>query len=319
MIRNRIARLGQAPAKSLIPSSVRLRVTLAVIVIMLPLLILLAIALRREYWSAVILERDGHQALVRATGDRILLIAVLASIWVGAVLTMTLKIVDGRVLRPLRHLTRVASRLAEGELNARVDLSLIRMSDMRTLAATVNVMAQILEKLALTDSLTAIANRRQFDATVAGEVKRSMRTKKGLSVLLIDVDKFKDYNDLYGHGAGDLCLKRIAAALQGAVRRPGDLVARYGGEEFVVLLPDTDAAGAHAMALELIAAVRSLAIAHAAWERGIITISIGLAVSSPQPMIDAAGLIERADQALYAAKQAGRDRALTNESLSCAA
>jgi diguanylate cyclase (GGDEF)-like protein len=289
------------------------------IVIMLPLLILLAISLRHEYWSAAIFERDGHQGLIRATGDRILLIAVLASLWAGAVLTITLRIVEGRVIRPLSHLTRVASRLADGELNARVDISLIRMSDMRTLAATVNAMAQILEKLALTDSLTAIANRRQFDATVAGEVKRSMRTKKGLSVLLIDVDKFKDYNDLYGHGAGDLCLKRIAAALQGAVRRPGDLVARYGGEEFVVLLPDTDATGAYAMALELIAAVRGLAIAHAAWERGIITISIGLAVSSPQPVIDAAGLIERADKALYAAKQAGRDRALANESLSCAA
>jgi diguanylate cyclase (GGDEF)-like protein len=142
--------------------------------------------------------------------------------------------------------------------------------------------------------------------------------KKGLALLLIDVDKFKDYNDLYGHGAGDLCLKRIATALGGTVRRPSDLVARYGGEEFVVLLPDTDAPGACAVASELLAAVRSLGIAHAAWERGIVTISIGLAISPPEPVIDPVRLIERADQALYAAKQAGRDRALMSDTITLA-
>jgi diguanylate cyclase (GGDEF)-like protein len=96
-------------------------------------------------------------------------------------------------------------------------------------------------------------------------------------------------------------------------------VARYGGEEFVVLLPDTDAAGAHAVASDLLSAVRSLEIVHAGWERGLVTISIGCAISSPQPVIDAAGLTEQADQALYAAKQAGRDRAWMYGAIACAA
>jgi diguanylate cyclase (GGDEF)-like protein len=235
------------------------------------------------------------------------------------VLLLTLRAVEARVLGPLDHLTGVASRLAEGALDSRVDLTRIRMIDMRKLAATVNGMAEILEKLALTDSLTAIANRRQFDTVIADEVKRSTRLGKGLALLLIDVDKFKDYNDLYGHGAGDLCLKRIAAVLRTTVSRPSDLVARYGGEEFVVLLPDTDATGAHAVAAELLSAVRAMEMTHAGWERGIVTISIGGAVSSPQPAIDAAQLAEQADQALYAAKEAGRDRALMYETVVYAA
>jgi diguanylate cyclase (GGDEF)-like protein len=321
MIRNRIARLGHTRRPPpLIPTSVRVRVTLAMIVIMVPFLILLTIASYNDYRSASILGRDGHEAFLTITKHHILLMGILAGLWVGLVLTVTVKFVEARLLRPLSHLTLVASRLAAGELDSRVDLNRVRMIDMRTLATTVNLMAQALEKLALTDSLTAVANRRQFDATVAGEAKRSMRMRKKLAILLVDVDKFKDYNDLYGHGAGDLCLKRIAAALRDTVRRPSDLVARYGGEEFAVLLPDTDAARAQAIAAELLAAVRALDIAHAAWERGIVTISIGLAVSTPLlPMIDPVSLIERADQALYAAKQAGRDRALVNESLSCAA
>jgi diguanylate cyclase (GGDEF)-like protein len=319
MIRKRIASSHQAASRPLIPTSVRSRITLAVIAISVPLLILLGTALVSEYRCAELLHTYGHTASLTAATDRILITGFLAILWVGTAIFVMVKAVDARVLRPLHHLTRVASQLAAGSLDSRVDLSLIRMVDMQRLGATVNVMAGILEKLALTDSLTAIANRRQFDAVIAGEVKRSMRIKKGLALLIVDVDKFKDYNDLYGHGAGDLCLKRIAAALRATVHRPSDLVARYGGEEFVVLLPDTDAAGARAVATGLIATIRRLGIAHAAWERGIVTISIGLAVASTEPVIDPAVLVERADQALYAAKQAGRDRAWMDGAIACAA
>jgi diguanylate cyclase (GGDEF)-like protein len=318
MVRSRIARSFQA-RRPLIPADVRIRVRLAMIGIMLPFLILLTATLCSQHGLARILQSDGHNAPLNAADNRITVVAILAVLWTAMVLLATTRIVEERVLRPLRHLTHVASQLADGELDSRVDLSRIRMIDMRRLAATVNDMAEILEKMALTDSLTAVANRRHFDTVIAGEVKRSIRMKKGLALLLIDVDKFKGYNDLYGHGAGDLCLKQIAATMRGTVRRPSDLVARYGGEEFVVLLPDTDALGAHAVASDLLRAVRSLEIAHAAWERGIVTISIGVAVSPPQSLIDAAQLIERADQALYAAKQAGRDRALTSETMTCAA
>jgi diguanylate cyclase (GGDEF)-like protein len=294
---------------------VRLRAMLAAIVVMAPFVVLLAISLVGEFRSARFLQADGHAGLMHEVDDRIAVTAILACLWAATVLMLTARLVEDRVIRPLRHLTRVASRLAEGELDSRVDLGRVRMIDMRRLAATINGMAGILEKLALTDSLTAVANRRQFDTVIAAEVKRSMRTKKGLALLLIDVDKFKNYNDLYGHGAGDLCLKRIAAALGSSVGRPSDLVARYGGEEFVVLLPDTDAPGASAVASKLLTAVRDLGIAHAAWERGIVTISIGIAISPPQPVIDPVWLIQQADQALYAAKQAGRDRALMNETM----
>jgi diguanylate cyclase (GGDEF)-like protein len=318
MIRKRIAQLRRQAARPLIPPSVRLRAMLAVITIMVPFVLLLAVNSYGEYGAARVLQGDGHPGMAYAAYDRIAVAVILAILWVATVLMVIARGVEDRVIRPLRHLTRVASRLAEGELDSRVDLSRVPMIDMRRLAATINDMAGILEKLALTDSLTAVANRRQFDAVIAAEVKRSTRMKKGLALLLIDVDKFKDYNDLYGHGAGDLCLKRIAAALGGTVRRPSDLVARYGGEEFVVLLPDTDGPGASAVASDLLAAVRSLDIAHAAWERGIVTISIGLAIAPPQPVIDPVRLIERADQALYAAKLAGRDRALMNDTITLA-
>ena len=319
MIRNRIASAEQPAGRPLIPSSVQLRVRLAIITIMLPFLILLSIALYGEYCSARLLQGNGHPGLLAGAANRIAVVATLALLWMAIVLLITIRTVENRVLRPLRHLTSVALHLAEGELDSRVEMSRIRMIDMRRLAATVNVMAEILEKLALTDSLTSVANRRQFDAAIAGEVKRSTRMKKGLALLIVDVDKFKDYNDLYGHGQGDQCLRRVAAALMGTVNRPGDLVARYGGEEFVVLLPNTDAAGAHAIAMDIVAAVRGLGITHAAWERGIVTVSIGLAVSVPQPGVNAGALIERADQALYAAKQAGRDRAIMSEIMTYAA
>ena len=318
MPEKRNAHTHRQDGRALLPSSVRARTALAMIGVMLPFTVLLTVTFWSEHSAATILQQGGHSAILTAANTQIAVIAVLASLWIVTVLLLTVRTVEARVLRPLRHLTHVASRLAEGELDSRVEVGNMRMIDMRRLATTVNTMAEILEKLALTDSLTSVANRRQFDAAIAGELKRSTRMKKGLALLILDVDKFKNYNDLYGHGAGDLCLKRIAETLQSTVQRPSDLVARYGGEEFVVLLPDTDAPGAHAVASDLLAAVRGLNITHAAWERGIVTVSIGLAVSSPMTGMDAGRLIERADQALYAAKQAGRDRALMNETITFA-
>ena len=101
-----------------------------------------------------------------------------------------------------------------------------------------------LEGLVLTDALTGIANRRAFDFAVAREWRRSLRENTTLSLLLLDVDQFKSYNDFYGHQAGDLCLQEVAATIGSAVRRPGDFLARYGGEEFAVILPQTDLVGA---------------------------------------------------------------------------
>ncbi len=305
--------------RRLIPQGVQARAAIVIAIITLPLLILLIVSERDRYRLATILQRDGHQTALHDAAVAALWQLSLGVCSVVAAAGLMAVVIEFRLLRPMRRLTFAASRLADGQLDTQVDVGGLYMPDMRTLGITLNQMARILEKIALTDSLTAIANRRQFDHVVAGEVKRSMRMKRGLALLLVDVDKFKNYNDLYGHIRGDLCLKRIAAALQSAVRRPSDLVARYGGEEFAVLLPDTDEAGAHAVARELLAAVRSLNIPHDAWERSIVTISVGLAVSIPPPIVEPTVLIERADQALYAAKQAGRDRIVAAEQITRAA
>jgi diguanylate cyclase (GGDEF)-like protein len=315
MLQTCIDRIRQPLSQMVSPIGVRGRVMLATGFILTPLFCLLLVSAAREYRLARALQADGHANTLSDTMWSLGGMIALAAVLIAATIALSSRLVELRVLRPMRHLTLAASRLAEGELDARVDMTGIRMREIRTLGNTLNLMACILEQMALTDSLTAVANRRQFDTVVTGEVRRASRTRKGLALLLIDVDKFKDYNDLYGHGAGDLCLRRIAQALQGTVRRSSDLVARYGGEEFAILLPDTDEDGAVTIAAELLTAIRALNIPHAGWDRGIVTISIGIAVASPQPATEPADLIEHADRALYAAKQAGRDRMLIRKSL----
>lgn len=170
----------------------------------------------------------------------------------------------------------------------------------------------LLEKIALQDGLTAIPNRRYFDRKLAQEWNRQSRHGQPISLLMIDIDHFKPYNDHYGHGAGDDCLRRVAQALQQVSTRAADLVARYGGEEFVVLLPATEAAGALDLAEQMCAAIHSLAIPHAySPVADHITISLGGSTHDPQrppPATDAETLKQAADQALYQAKELGRDR-----------
>lgn len=168
---------------------------------------------------------------------------------------------------------------------------------------------QELTRLSALDGLTAIANRRHFDETIAKEWRRLSRQGRPLSVLLCDVDHFKQFNDGYGHQVGDECLKAVARTLQSVLRRPADLVARYGGEEFAAILPDTDLAGAARVAESMRAAVEGLRITHRFTSTGGVTISVGVASVTPiNGDRDPATLIKRADTALYAAKQSGRNR-----------
>ncbi len=166
--------------------------------------------------------------------------------------------------------------------------------------------------LADTDGLTGLANRRTFDRQLEIEWFRASRDGMPLSLLLIDVDQFKAYNDIYGHQAGDECLRKVAAALAGTADRPGDLVARYGGEEMAILLPDTDASGAATVAENIRARIEALALPHDAnGSSGILTISIGSATRRPafEPSrLGTAELVAMADAALYRAKQEGRNR-----------
>ena len=168
-----------------------------------------------------------------------------------------------------------------------------------------------LQKLVLQDGLTGIANRRSFDAALEREFRRGLRDGAPLSVLMIDADRFKSFNDSYGHQAGDACLRAIAQVLGGSMRRPADLAARYGGEEFVLLLPDTDAAGAAETAERIRAAIEATAIIHAGNAPGVVTVSVGVASGVPGMTADStAALLTAADAALYGAKTAGRNRVL---------
>jgi diguanylate cyclase (GGDEF)-like protein len=165
-----------------------------------------------------------------------------------------------------------------------------------------------LTELSATDSLTGIGNRRAFDAALRAEWGRALRDGTDLGVLVMDVDHFKAFNDAYGHPAGDDCLRRIAAILLRAMRRPTDMSARYGGEEFVALMPGTDGPGAQAAAERTRQAIWDGALPHEGSSFGRVSVSVGAASLSPLPGDDPQALIDLADRALYAAKLAGRNR-----------
>jgi diguanylate cyclase (GGDEF)-like protein/PAS domain S-box-containing protein len=167
---------------------------------------------------------------------------------------------------------------------------------------------QALRQLALVDGLTGLPNRRHFDAAAETEFKRAIRQGSSLGVIMVDLDHFKGYNDLYGHPAGDACLFAVAQALAGGARRPGDFAARYGGEEFVLLLPNADAAGMKAAAQAILQGVAALGLPHRANPPGYATVSCGAALFEPNcdPHLRLA-LMQRADRALYEAKRNGRN------------
>ena len=178
-----------------------------------------------------------------------------------------------------------------------------------------------LRRIATTDALTEVHNRRAFDDALGRESKRALRVGAPISLLLIDIDHFKLFNDRYGHPGGDACLRTVAHALRDACRRPADMVARYGGEEFALLLPDTPQDSAIHIAHRVLGAIAALGIAHAASPTaGRVSVSTGIACHErPEFIADcpadgydrclASELIRAADRALYDAKRAGRNQA----------
>lgn len=165
-----------------------------------------------------------------------------------------------------------------------------------------------LQKLATLDSLTGLANRRRFDEVMAIEWQRCHRDKAPLSLLLCDIDCFKNCNDHFGHLPGDVVLQKTAAVLTAQLRRPGDLAARYGGEEFVLILPDTDLPGAQAVGKACCDQLAALAIDHpGAAREGIITMSVGVATVVPSGFRSMSDHLAMADKAMHAAKSQGRN------------
>ena len=178
---------------------------------------------------------------------------------------------------------------------------------------TIKRQADAMRELSMTDGLTGVANRRSFNDTLDAEWRRCARAGLPLSVIMIDIDHFKLYNDHYGHQAGDLCLQQVSAAMARCAARPQDMLARYGGEEFILLLPQEAADGAEVVARRILDEVARLAVPHTASTTAPhVTVSLGVCtVLPPLDATDAHALIRLADKQLYLAKQGGRNRHCT--------
>lgn len=207
----------------------------------------------------------------------------------------------------------LTKNFSEIELLARVRSALRLDSALRSLKVRQQELLELaekLERLTLTDGLTQIANRRHFDIALDITWRAAKREAECVSIVVMDVDFFKRYNDSLGHQAGDECLQVIAKTLQATLRRPRDLMARYGGEEFAAILVNTDATGAAFVAERLRLAIQNLQRPHPNSSVGTdVTISLGVASKTPEDTIESfEALFQLADQALYLAKSQGRNR-----------
>lgn len=212
-------------------------------------------------------------------------------------------------IRVVELLARVRSAL---RLKCEMDSRRDRERDLLEMTRWLEEANASLQRLTTLDPLTGVSNRRRFDALLASEWRRSTRAREPLSIVMIDIDHFKAYNDHFGHPAGDACLRRVAVALRRMVQRSSDELCRYGGEEFAAVLPKTDEQGAMRVGESLRRAVVALRLpSPPTVETPHVTISVGVASGIPPRLATASLLLEAADAALYQAKQAGRNRVAT--------
>ncbi len=212
------------------------------------------------------------------------------------------------ITKPVSINELLARVRSAGNLKHQFDQCKLREQELVQAAQQLKQINEELQRLSILDELTGIANRRFFNILITQEWGRAIRSEEPLSLLVIDIDHFKDYNDHYGHPQGDRCLQQVAATLNALARRPGDCVARYGGEEFIVLLANTGLAGATTVAETLRESIEALHLEHARspvhpW----VTISIGVASTIPRRGRSFDELLSAADQGVYQAKRAGRN------------
>jgi len=215
---------------------------------------------------------------------------------------------DGRYvwIRDVVHVLRNAAGEVEALVGFMFDISERKQTEQKLLQ-----LQKQLEELSYQDGLTGVANRRMFDNRLQMEWSNAQRNSLPLSLILLDIDYFKQYNDHYGHVRGDDCLKSVGQALSGAAVRPRDLLARYGGEEFVLLLPETDAQAAAQVAERCRQLIREQNIQHAHSQVApLLTISLGVGTLVPGPFDQPEAFLERVDRLLYKAKHQGRDQAV---------
>lgn len=274
------------------------------------------------------------QSRVDAPARGVLLSMAVFSAGILALSVVVALVVSRRVARPLEALGAWATRLGQGDWREAAP-GASAIAEVGALSRALRAMAdgvryhtanlehevaartaeleeanQELARRSDTDGLTGLANRRRFDEALLGELSRACRARQPLALIMIDVDHFKEFNDRYGHLAGDDCLRRVAGVLEAGVHRPGDLCARYGGEEFAVIAAASDAAGMAVLAERLRAGVEALGIPHAGSPAGVVTASLGVALRVPDSNKAAERLIRMADEALYRAKAEGRNRVL---------
>ncbi|MEL6821789.1 MAG: diguanylate cyclase [Calditrichota bacterium] len=213
--------------------------------------------------------------------------------------------------KPVNKIELLARSKAALRLKAETDKRKKRENELLKVTTSLEQANRQLHKLSATDGLTDVHNRRKFDEYLDREWKRATRDTSTLTLVLIDIDHFKLFNDTYGHPAGDICLKSVAGALSSCLNRPGDFLARYGGEEFAVILPQTDIEGAMHVAEALRLAVKNLQIPHESSPTSDhITVSVGFTENQPRSNNKLSDFIAIADHALYEAKSAGRDRTM---------
>jgi diguanylate cyclase (GGDEF)-like protein len=278
---------------------------------------------------------DGIDAYFKYQPDLVLVDAVMPLLD-GFGFCEKLKKLDVNRLTPILMITSlddddsVARAFAAGAndyITKPVNLSILRqrirqmlqqskqVKDNFRMAAELQQDNRNLKILASRDSLTKLHNRRGFEKYLQQEWERMLQLKSPLSLIMCDIDFFKNYNDTYGHPAGDQCLARVSSAMRNTVRRSGDFVARYGGEEFVIVLPNTDLLGAVFVADSVRSAIKLLKIPHQNSAVGnCVTMSLGVAMVCPTPPMDINYLVDAADRALYQAKAQGRDQVALTKS-----